>query len=73
MGDFTMTIVGSGPVHNRKTKEGTEYSYILGPDGTFESRTPEIDADKLFHAFKRQLSAAGHSIAHASFTHGGRE
>ncbi len=84
MGMWNMTVLGTGCHHNFKQKaleEGDPNPHnwplgtkVLVPDGKggYE-RTVESDADAMFKEFVEKLKAAGHSISHASFTHGGRE
>ena len=60
MGDWNATVVGTGVHHNDDPATG-------------ESEIPHQDANRLFERFVAELRAAGHTIAHASFTHGGRQ
>lgn len=52
MGNWNMTVVGTGSHHN------TSY---------------DKDANRLFAAFVKSLTDAGHMVQHASFTFGGSE
>lgn len=75
MGDYTMTIVATGPKHNfNRVPDGGPYGARLKDDCGEDVRThPGKDADELFHAFVQQLAGSGHRIVHASFTHGAWE
>ncbi len=76
MGCWNMTVVGVGAHHNHEY-DGDPHRLIRedGPAGQirYKSRIPDQDANKLFEEFVDKLRAAGHSIEHASFTHGARD
>ena len=70
MGQWNMTIMGTGAHHNfEQDKEG---KLIEDGKGDYLRRI-DYDADALFKEFVAKLEAAGHIITHASFTSGMRE
>lgn len=75
MGQYVITIAGTGIHHNFKTekREGENGNFVI-PDGRggYE-RTTEGDADALAAEFVALLKKYGHHIEHASFTVGGSE
>ena len=69
MGQYVITIAGTGIHHNYKTEPGTNK---LIPDGNGGwQRTTEGDADALAVEFVALLKKHGHHIEHASMTVGG--
>ena len=52
MGDWTITVHGTGAHHNQDYPN---------------------DADRMSEDFVRRLKEAGHTVHHASFTHGARQ
>ncbi len=62
MGDWTITIIGTGAHHNAK------------PAGRYEpEEAAKFDANELAKSFVDQLVASGQTIRHASFVYGGSE
>ena len=62
MGDWTITIIGTGAHHNAK------------PVGQYEpEEAARFDANEQASAFVKQLIASGQNIRFASFVHGGSE
>lgn len=79
MGQYVITIMGTGCHHNFKTETrddgvmGRGSNYLI-PDGKGGwQRTNEGDADALAAEFVELLKKHGHYIEHASFTSGGRD
>ena len=70
MGQWNMTVIGTGAHHN--FKKGDDGKFIEDGKGDY-LRTIDYDADQLFKEFVAKLEAAGHIITHASFTTGIRE
>ena len=69
MGQYVITIAGTGIHHNYKTEPGTNK---LIPDGKGGwARTTDGDADALATEFVALLKKHGHHIEHASITVGG--
>ena len=70
MGQWNMSVIGTGAHHNFKLdKEGRFITDEIGK----AIRTYDGDADKLFEEFVQKLREMGHSVEHASFTHGARD
>jgi hypothetical protein len=76
MGQYVITIMGTGPHHNFKEEERDGWAgkgMYLVPDGKGGFiRKHDADADALATDLVEVLRKHGHSIEHASFTVGGR-
>jgi len=59
MGNWAVTIIGTGAHHNKGYREGQE---------NFEG-----DANQILKETVEKLKAVGQNVEHASFTHGGRD
>jgi hypothetical protein len=76
MGCVSMTVIGVGAHHNHEyAGDSANGALVADPskEGRVKSRIPDQDANKLFEEFVDKLRAAGFSVEHASFTHGGRD